>query len=57
MDNKANVNEAANKAIYHLQLPLGRAIKFVSGRAKVDRKKAEVAITKALVGYKNKARV
>lgn len=51
-----NAQTAANTAIYHLQLPLKRAVKFVTGNANVDRKKALSAIDNALVGYKNKAR-
>jgi len=49
-----NVNEAANEAIFINQLPTPRAIKFVTSHAKVDRKKASEAISKALTGYKNK---
>jgi len=52
---KLNLNEAANVAIYHMQLPLSRAISFVSSRAGIDRKRAYSAIEKALIGYKNKA--
>ena len=51
-----NANTAANTAIYHLQLPMRRAVKFVTGHANVDHKKAKSAIDNALVGYKNKAR-
>jgi len=50
-----NVNEAANLAIFHNQLPTPRAIRFVISRAKVNRDKAVLAINKALTGYKNRA--
>ena len=49
------VEEAANVAIYHNQLPTPRAVRFVQSRAKVDRKKALAAIAKVLTGYKNRA--
>lgn len=49
------VDEAANLAIFHNQLPTPRAVRFVISRAKVSRDKAEVAITSVLTGYKNRA--
>jgi hypothetical protein len=51
-----HLNVAANIAIFHMQLPMVRAINFVSGRARVDRRRAHSAIEKALIGYKNKAK-
>ena len=50
-----SVNEAANLAIYHEQLPTPRAIRFIQTRAKVSRDKAISAIDKALTGYKKRA--
>jgi len=50
-----NVNEAANLAIFHEQLPTPRAVRFVQSRAKVNRDKALSAIEKALTGYKKRA--
>jgi len=49
------VEDAANLAIFHEQLTTPRAVRFVISRAKVDRKKALLAIETALTGYKNKA--
>jgi hypothetical protein len=49
------VNDAANLAIFHNQLPTPRAIRFIQSRAKVSRDKAISAIEKALTGYKNRA--
>ena len=49
------VDEAANLAIFHNQLPTPRAIRFVTSRAKVDREKAVAAIAAVLTGYKNRA--
>ncbi len=50
-----NVNEAANVAIFHNQLSMPEAIRFVLSRAKVSRDKAVSAIDKALTGYKKRA--
>ena len=50
-----NVDEAANLAIFHNQLPTPRAIWFVTSRAKVSRDEAVSAIDKALTGYKKRA--
>ena len=49
------VNEAANLAIFHEQLPTPRAVRFVQSRAKVNRDKALLAINEVLTGYKKRA--
>lgn len=55
MHKTININEAANIAIFHNQLPTSGAIRFVVSRAKVSRDKAVSAIDKALTGYKKRA--
>ena len=50
-----NVDEAANLAIFHNQLPTPGAIRFITSRAKVSRDKAVSAIDTALTGYKKRA--
>lgn len=45
---------AANEAIFHLQLDTNEAVRYVIKHAKVDPKSAGHAIKEVMTGYKNR---